>query len=50
MGVVLDEHNTSHNIRIQAMDSDVVLNQNKQVILVEQIKDSAIWLAIPYDD
>jgi hypothetical protein len=50
MGVVLDEHNTSHNIRIQAMDNGIVLNQNNQVILVEQKKSSAIWLAIPYEN
>jgi hypothetical protein len=50
MGVVLDEHNTSHNIRIQAMDDGVVLNQNNQVILVERLKDSAIWQAIPYEN
>jgi hypothetical protein len=50
MGVVLDEHNMSHNIRIQAMDDGVVLNQNNPVILVEQIKGSAIWQAIPYEN
>jgi hypothetical protein len=50
MGVVLDEHHTSHNIRVQAMDDGIVLNQTDQVILVEQIKGSAIWLAIPYED
>ena len=50
MGVVLDEHRTSHNIRVQAMDNGIVLNKSDQVILVEQIKGSAIWLAIPYED
>jgi len=50
MGVVLDEHNMSHNIRIKAMDDGVVLNQNNPVILVEQIKGSAIWQAIPYEN
>jgi hypothetical protein len=50
MGVLLDEHNTSHNIRLQAMDDGVVLNKNSQAILVEQIKGSAIWLAIPYEN
>jgi hypothetical protein len=49
MGVLLDEHNTSHNIRLQAMDDGVVLKKNSQAILVEQIKGSAIWLAIPYE-
>jgi len=50
MGVVLDEHNMYHNIRIKAMDDGVVLNQNNPVILVEQIKGSAIWQAIPYEN
>jgi hypothetical protein len=50
MGVVIDEHQTSHNIRLQSMDDGVVLNQNNQVILVEQKKGSAIWLAIPYEN
>jgi hypothetical protein len=50
MGVVLDEYHTSHNVRVQAMDDGVVLNQSDQVILVEQIKGSAIWLAIPYEN
>jgi hypothetical protein len=50
MGVVIDEHNTSHNVRIQAMDNGIVLNQNNHVILVEQKKSSAIWLAIPYEN
>jgi hypothetical protein len=31
------------------MDDGVVLNQNSQAILVEKIKGSAIWLAIPYE-
>lgn len=50
MGVVLDEHNTPHNIRVQAMDDGVILNKTTQVILVEQIKGSGIWFAIPYDN
>jgi hypothetical protein len=50
MGIVLDEHRTSHNVRVQAMDDGIVLNQSDQVILVEQIQGSAIWLAIPYEN
>ena len=50
MGVVIDEHQASHNIRIQSMDDGIVLNQSDQVILVEQKKSSAIWLAIPYEN
>jgi hypothetical protein len=50
MGVVLDEYHTSHNVRVQAMDDGIVLNQSDPVILVEQIKGSAIWLAIPYEN
>ena len=49
MGVVLDEHKTSHNIRIQSMDEGVVLPQHKKVILVQKAEGSAIWLAMPYD-
>jgi hypothetical protein len=50
MGVVIDEHQTSHNIRVQSMDDGIVLNQSDHVILVEQKKSSAIWLAIPYEN
>jgi hypothetical protein len=50
MGVVIDQHQTSHNIRLQAMDDGIILNQSNHVILVEQIKGSAIWLAIPYEN
>jgi len=50
MGVVKDEHNHSHNVRIQTMDDGVVCQEGTQVILVERIKDSAIWLAIPYEN
>lgn len=50
MGVVLDEHNTSHNIRVQAMDDGVILDHTNQVILVQKKKGSTIWLAIPYEN
>jgi len=49
MGVVLDEHETSHNVRIQSMDEGVVLSQHHKVILVKKIDNSAIWLAMPYE-
>ena len=49
MGVVLDEYQTAHNIRVKSMKKGVVLEQHSQVILVEQTKGSAIWLAIPYE-
>jgi len=49
MGVVHDEYQAAHNIRIKSMKKGIVLEQHSQVILVEQTKGSAIWLAIPYE-
>lgn len=49
MGVVQDEHDHTHNIRVQTMDDGVVIEQGNEVILVEKVKDSAIWLVIPYE-
>lgn len=47
MGTVLDEHENSHNIRVQSIDEGVVLESGSKVILVEKKDGSGIWLAMP---
>tara|TARA_R110001583_G_scaffold194632_3_gene366015 strand:- start:1041 stop:1661 length:621 start_codon:yes stop_codon:yes gene_type:complete len=47
MGIVLDIHGNSHNIRIKPMGEDELL-EGSEVILVERISDSNLWHAISY--